>query len=239
MNPTTPKKIACFVEGQTEQIFVERLFQEIAGYKKIAIATYKFTGSKSNRVSQPLKSTTVNNAAFFVLIYDCGSDSHVVSDIKSQHNSLSNNGYEKIIGLRDLYPKPLDEKENIEKGIRGLLKPLQKTGIPISVILAIMEIEAWFLAEWHHFAKIDSRLTPEFILQEYGLDIKNSNIEARHHPAEDLKEIYQLIGKTYNKSQATSQEIIDFLDYEWLYLDLIKTVQQLKKFIEEIDSFLV
>lgn len=42
---------------QTEQILMERLFQEITGYKKIAIATYKFTGGKSNRVSQPLKSS--------------------------------------------------------------------------------------------------------------------------------------------------------------------------------------
>jgi hypothetical protein len=210
MNPKIPKKIACFVEGQTEQIFVERLFQEIAGYKKIAIATYKFQGSKSNRVSQPLKSTTVKNAAFFVLIYDCGSDSHVVSDIKSQHNSLSNNGYEKIIGLRDLYPKPLDEKGNIEKGIRGLLKPLQKTGIPISVILAIMEIEAWFLAEWHHFPKIDPRLSPEFILQECRFDLRTIDVQQRPHPAQDLEDIYQLIGRKI-KAKKLLKILSDFL----------------------------
>jgi len=51
----TPKKIACFVEGQTEQIFVERLFQEIAGYKKISIETYKFQGRKDHRIIESLK----------------------------------------------------------------------------------------------------------------------------------------------------------------------------------------
>ena len=55
----TPKKIACFVEGQTEQIFVEKLFQEIAGYKQISIETYKFQGSKGNRRIQRLKLSIV------------------------------------------------------------------------------------------------------------------------------------------------------------------------------------
>ena len=61
----TPKKIACFVEGQTEQIFVERLFQEIAGYKQISIETYKFQGGKDNRIIQSLKPSIVKDAPFF------------------------------------------------------------------------------------------------------------------------------------------------------------------------------
>lgn len=233
------KKIACFVEGQTEQMFVERLFQEIAGYKNISIETYKFQGGKSNRLSKKLHSSQVQNAPFFVLLYDCGSDSHVVSDITKQQISLTNNGYEKIIGLRDLYPKVLAQKDEIEKGIRGYLKPFQKKGIPISVNLAVMEIEAWFLAEWHHFAKIDHRLIPDFILPKCGFELRNINVEQRPHPTEDLQRIYQLIGRNYDKSEETSQEIINSLDYEFLYLELINSVKQLKIFIDEIDSFLI
>ena len=133
----TPKKIACFVEGQTEQIFVERLFQEIAGHKNISIETFKFDGSKSNR-TQPPEPSPVKDAPFFVLLYDCGTDSQVVSDIRKQHTRLTDKRYQKIIGLRDLYPHPLDKKEEIEKGIRGNLKPLQKIGIPISINIAVM-----------------------------------------------------------------------------------------------------
>jgi len=233
------KKIACFVEGQTEQIFVEKLFQEIAGYKKISIETYKFQGGKANRRIQPLKSSIVKSAPFFVLLYDCGSDSQVVSDIRKQHESLTNSGYEKILGLRDLYPLPLGKKEELEKGIKGFLKPLQKRGIPISINLAVMEIEAWFFAEWHYFYKLDNRLNPDFILQELGWDLTNIDVEQRLHPSQDLDDIYQLIGGKYDKSEKISQEIINFLDYEFLYLDLVNRVQQLKSFICEIDSFLV
>ncbi|PSB50291.1 hypothetical protein C7B67_14980 [filamentous cyanobacterium Phorm 6] len=233
------KKIACFVEGQTEQIFVEKLFQEIAGYKKISIETFKFQGGKDNRIIQSLKPSIVKDTPFFVLLYNCNCDSQVLSDIRKQHESLTNNGYEKIIGLRDLYPQPLEKKQEIEKGIRGFLKPLQKTGVPISVILAVMEIEAWFLAEWNYLAKIDNRLTPNFILQECGLDLKSIDIEQREHPSQDLDEIYRLVSSNYDKTEKASQEIITNLDYEFLYLHLVNSVKQLKKFIDEIDSFLV
>lgn len=235
----THKKIACFVEGQTEQIFVEKLFQEIAGYKKISIETFKFQGGKDNRIIQSLKPSIVKDAPFFVLLYNCDCDSQVLSDIRKQHESLTNSGYEKIIGLRDLYPQPLEKKQEIEKGIRGFLKPLQKIGVPISVILAVMEVEAWFLVEWNYLAKIDNRLTCDFILQKCGLDLRIIDIEQRVHPSQDLDEIYRLVSRNYDKSEKTSQEIINNLDYELLYLHLVNSVKQLKRFIDEIDSFLV
>ncbi|MEG4454544.1 DUF4276 family protein [Microcoleus sp. N9_A1] len=235
----TPKKIACFVEGQTELIFVEKLFQEIAGSKKISIETCKFQGGKANRIIQPHKSCTIKDAPFFVLLYDCGCDSHVVSDIGKQHESLTNKGYEKIIGLRDLYPKSLSEKGQVERGIKGWLKLVQPRGIPIYITLAVMEIEAWFLAEWHYFDKLDSRLTPDFILQELRLDLKNIDVEQRPHPSQDLKDIYRLVSRKYDKNEKASQEIINNLDYDFLYLELVNSVKQLQRFIDEIESFLV
>ena len=235
----TQKKIACFVEGQTEQIFVEKLFKEIAGYKKISIETFKFQGGKGNRRTQPLKLSIVKDAPFFVLLYNCDCDSQVLSDIKDQQISLTNSGYEKIIGLRDLYPTPLEKKQEVEKGIRGRLKLLQNKGIPISMNLAVMEVEAWFLAEWNYLAKIDNRLTCDFILQKCGLDLRIIDTEQRTHPSQDLDEIYRLVSRNYDKSEKTSQEIINNLDYEFLYLHLVNSVTQLKRFIDEIDSFLV
>jgi hypothetical protein len=236
----TQKKIACFVEGQTEQIFVERLFQKIAGYKKISIETRKWQGTKDNRRIQSRKQSIVKDAPFLVLLYNCGCDSQVVSDIRKQHESLTNSGYEKILGLRDLYPDPLERKQEKETGTTGLLRHLQKTGVPISVIFAVMEIEAGFLAEWNYFAKIDNRLTCDFILQECGLDLRNIvDIEQRAHPSQDLDKIYRLVSRKYDKSEQTSQEIINNLDYERLYVHLVNSVKELKRFIDEIDSFLV
>ncbi|MTJ14217.1 hypothetical protein FJR11_16855 [Anabaena sp. UHCC 0187] len=94
------KKLAIFVEGQTEQIFVEKLLKEIAGRNNISIEVRSINGKQGNRIttviaSDPLISTT----KFHVLVYNSGSDNNVVSDMRDMYNSLSASGYERIIGL--------------------------------------------------------------------------------------------------------------------------------------------
>ena len=233
-----PKKIAIFVEGQTEQIFVAKLLEEMAGRKNISIQIYKLQGKKFKRKPQLLEDRNIKNASFFALLYDCTSESHVLSDIKSQHQSLTDNNYTKIIGVRDLYPKLLDDKQKVENGIKGLIKPLNKTGIPIAVILAIMEVEAWFLAEYKFFSKIDKRLTSEFILQNHSLDLINIDVETIPHPSDDLDKIYQLIGLKYDKTKEQVTEIVESINYQLLFSAVVKKVKQLQKLIQEIDDFL-
>ncbi|GAB4299775.1 MAG: hypothetical protein Fur0025_39000 [Oscillatoriaceae cyanobacterium] len=187
-----------------KQIFVEKLCQEIAGHKNITIDTYKICGKKATRRIESLKFSLEPTSPFFVLLYDCNNFSMVVSDIKKQHKSLTEKGYEKIICVRDLLPVSLAKKEELEKGIKGALKSCNQSGVKISVILAVMEIEAWFLAEWHYLAKIDSRLSPEFIKQQCGIDLKN-DLEKIPHPSTELDKIYRLIGKFYDKTEATAK----------------------------------
>jgi hypothetical protein len=232
------KKLAIFVEGQTERIFITRLLQEIAGYKKVSVEVYQVRGDKANRKIQPLKSNLIEVAPFFILLYDCGCDSHVLSDIKKQHNSLTNNGYEKILGLRDLYPKPLKNRTKVENGIKGFLKTFQKNGIPISMILVIMEIEAWFLGEYSFLTKIDSCLTSNFILHNLGFDLNALDVEQIPHPSEALNKIYQLIQRSYDKSETTVEEIASLLNYEFMYLHLVDKIKQLKQLIDAINLFL-
>ncbi|NCR28492.1 MAG: DUF4276 family protein [Microcystis aeruginosa LE13-04] len=232
------KKLAIFVEGQTERIFITRLLQEIAGYKKVSVEVYQVRGDKANRKIQPLKSNLIEVAPFFILLYDCGCDSHVLSDIKKQHNSLTNNGYEKILGLRDLYPEPLKNRTQVENGIKGFLKTFQKNGIPISMILVIMEIEAWFLGEYSFLTKIDSCLTSNFILHNLGFDLNVLDVEQIPHPSEALNKIYQLIQRSYDKSETTVEEIASLLNYEFMYLHLVDKIKQLKQLIDAINLFL-
>ncbi len=232
------KKLAIFVEGQTERILITRLLQEIAGYKKVSVEVYQVRGDKANRKIQPLKSNLIEAAPFFILLYDCGCDSHVLSDIKKQHNSLTNNGYEKILGLRDLYPEPLKNRTQVENGIKGFLKTFQKNGIPISMILVIMEIEAWFLGEYSFLTKIDSCLTSKFILDNLGFALNVLDVEQIPHPSQVLDSIYQLIQRSYDKSERTVEEIASLLDYEFIYLHLVEKIKQLKQLIDAINLFL-
>lgn len=232
-----PKKLAIFVEGQTEQLFVEKLLREIVGYKNIDITIYKFEGGKSNRQIILIKQGNTDRH-YYVLLYNCGSYSQVLSDIRKQYKSLINNGYLKIIGLRDLEQTLFAEISKLERGIKDNLKPLIQGGIPVSVCLAVREVEAWFLAEWNHFVKIDASLTPEFIEQNCGFNPKLADIEQRSDPSQDLDEIYQLVDRNYGKDSQGIEEIINNLDYEFIYLDLVKTVKYLGYFVKEIDDFL-
>lgn len=62
------KKLAIFVEGKTEQIFVEKLLREIAGQLNISIEIQSQERSKFAKLimKDPITATT----KFYVLIYN-------------------------------------------------------------------------------------------------------------------------------------------------------------------------
>ena len=189
------KRLAIFVEGQTEKIFVRKLLEEIAGKNNIAIEDRDLKlGNKVSRIIELRMIDRVTDLTkYYVLIYNSGTDNRVGSDIREQYNNLVIAGYEKIIGLRDLFPDFTIDQINEAK--RGLQSVLPKGKIPAHIVLAVMEVEAWFLAEWNHFLKVDARLTTDFIKDNLGFDPAIDDMESRSHPAEDLHQIYQLIGR--------------------------------------------
>ena len=231
------KRLAIFVEGQTEKIFVRKLLEEIAGKNNIAIEDRDLSlGNKVARITVLRMSDIVTNQTrYYVLIYNSGNDSRVASDIRDQYQSLVSSGYEKIIGLRDLYPIPISDKTTLESTLK---KVLPSGEIPVCIVLAIMEVEAWFLAEWNHFLGVDARLTTDFIRDNLGFNPAIDDMESRPHPAEDLHHIYQLVGRAYRKQRNQVDTVVANLDYEFLYLKLVDRVPSLGKFIQYIDEFM-
>jgi hypothetical protein len=230
------KKLAIFVEGQTEQIFVEKLLKEIAGRNNIAIKVVSLNGKQGSRITTVIMSDPViTTTKFYVLVYNSGSDSNVVSDMRDRFNSLKQSGYERIIGLRDVYPIAISDKLKLESGLRYYLP---KDTIPIDIVLAVMEIEAWFLAEWSHFMKVNPLLTPENIQANFGFNPKIDDMEARHHPADDLHQIYRLVGRAYKKTKNQVNTIVSNLDYDFMYVELVNNVVSFREFIKLIDLFI-
>ena len=231
------KRLAIFVEGQTEKIFVIKLLEEIAGKSNIAIAVQDMQGKQNNRfttltMSNPLTAQT----KYYVLICNSSSDNSVVSDIRDQYASLVSSGYSEIIGLRDVYPIPIADKAILERSLRTVLP---SGNIASHIVLAVMEVEAWFLAEWKHFVKIDANLTTSLIQSSLGFNLEVDNMENRNHPAEDLHQAYQLVGKSYRKKENQVNRVVSNLDYEFLYLQLASIVPSLGKFISYIDDFMM
>lgn len=244
------KRIAFFVEGETELAFIEKLLREVAGRKNIVIRSVKLVGGSqsSPRITQILAipSPALEKAASYeALIYVSGADNRIVSDILERHKGLEQQNFTKIVGLRDLRGKQNDRflTHNDLPNLERAFKVAERRCLPlyVKIVVAVMEIEAWFLAETNHYECIDSRLTQAKILaniSKIGFNPYQDNLTLRLEPAEDLAEIYQLVGKNYSKKRRGRERTTNCLDYANVYLGLVQKITQLNELITEIDEFL-
>ncbi len=231
------KKIAIFVEGQTESLFVERLLVEIAGERNIRVDKKKiFGGSKvSRQIVLVREAAVVPGQNFYALIYDCGSDNQVKSRIEEEHVGLTKSGYSLVIGLRDVRPIRHSDLPKLELGLRtGIRTSL----VPVVFVLSVMEIEAWFLAETEHFIKVDPRITLAEVIRILGLDPSVDSLETRPTPAEDLHDCYQVGGKAYRKRHAHAERTVNALDYTSIYLTMPNRIPYLRSLVAHIEGFL-
>lgn len=232
------RRIAFFVEGQTEQIFINRLIKEVFGYKQINVIQKQFRGGSNIPKQEIVRNSSFSrNPKYEVLIFDCGSDNRVKSEILDNISNLRQRGYEMIIGVRDLYPIPIDDLEKLEKGLRFLPNKLRADAPYFDIVIAIHEIEAWFMAETNHFKRIDKRLTGRFIKDRLGFDPYVINAESRVHPAKDLDNIYRLVGKSYTKKYNATVRVVNKLDFNRLRHQVRYDVGSLNRLLSVIDNF--
>ena len=230
------RKLAIFVEGQTEFIFIHRLVIEIAGKNNVEFQKQVF--DSKNRCPE-IKRFSDTQAKYKIYLYDSCGEENILDSIKDNYIKLQEKNYDKIIGLRDIYRQDRDtypKRKNIKSKVEFVLK--QNNMSDIQIIFSIMEIETWFLAELNHYPKIDTRLTLKCIrdnlinlenLSDFEKDIK--------HPATTLEEIYFLVKKHWSKSEKGINKTIDNLDYENLYLNVRNQIPSLNQLITELDDF--
>lgn len=230
-------KLAIFVEGQTEQIFAEKLVTEIAGAANVHIEKRKTRGSaKRERTMTLVEARAFDpDAEYFVQIVDCGRDEEVKSDIVERYDRLVEAGFQGIIGIRDVWPHKRDVIPQLRKGFRYRLKT-----DPISpvFVLAIMETEAWFLAEHTHFAHIHPALTVDRIKTELGFDPSTDDMQLRDYPSNDLDRIYFIETLVYDKSKTNVQRTVNALDFDSVRTEIVTKFADLQTLVDSIERFL-
>lgn len=210
------RRIAIFVEGQTEQLFVEKLLTLFARNNDLTIESQKWFGGRrfpriilSIRTSPPKR-----EERYFALIFDCGTDGRVTSDVLDQYQSLVAKGYEAIVALRDV--RPQFQAADVPKLKSAFSQSVPKHPITPLLVLAVMEIEAWFIADYSHFARIEASLTPQHVGQSLNIDFESHAIEGIAAPADLLEAVYALGGATYDKSAKDVDRTIEALDFDFL-----------------------
>ena len=231
-------KLVIFVEGQTEQLFVERLILEIAGARRVVVEKRQAFGGKrlQRRIRLVEAKAPVSDERWFALIVDCSADSRVKSDIVEQYASLAAKGYSGIIGIRDVYPAVL--RADIQKLRDGLRYRVKTNPIEVLLVLAVMEIEAWFLSEHSHFGRLDAGLTLDIIRNNLHFDPSVYDMQLRDNPADDLDTIYRLVGKAYSKRRDRVARTVEALDFATIYLDVATRFPDLQALVDRVDQFL-
>jgi hypothetical protein len=232
------KKIAFFVEGQTEQIFVSALLKQIFGEHKIKINEHRMRELYHNISIENF--ITDEPKEYFIVIYDCGTDGKVKSDILDNYPKLQKSGFNHIIGLQDFF-NPKHRKIGItpQQLKKGLNRDLDQA-IPTEIFLAVQEIEAWIIAEEKHYEAI----LPGFLIDKIndiaGIDIQTGNSEEIPHPAVVLDKVYKAGGRTsgYSKHEYAVRDIINNLDFPNLYINVRARNNSLNDFLTCLDGFM-
>lgn len=109
-------KVAIYVEGITEAGFVYQLIGE--KYKwdwtKVRLECLNLDPSDA---ADDLRDIGIENAPNYFLIYDSCTDTSVASDIRERFQSHKDQGFDKVVGLRDVYFHPYSKLEEIFKSM--------------------------------------------------------------------------------------------------------------------------
>lgn len=237
------RKIAFFVEGQTEADFVKRYLKEITSKKGLITVKEGHGGKKGPRVFTQTYQEGDAGKDYQIDIYVSTADNRVNSDIRDNLTTLGRSGFEMIVGLRDLRGQKNDQSEytladlpTVERVSNTIFA---RSIPPVKPFIAVMEIETWFMAETNHYQAIDSSLTVDIIKDNeanIGINPYIDDLTQVKQPAETLDKIYQLAGKHYGKSAAARQKTIDALDYANMYINVPARLAKFDEFSRIVDS---
>lgn len=227
------RKVALFVEGLAEQVFVRDFLIKWYDWdiNKVGLACYKLHAG--NEYEAPYQHGTVDSENYFQ-IFNVGNDSSVLSVMLDRADRLHNAGYSLVVGLRDMFSKVYHQKtfqknneriidpELNERFIQSAKEEIEASSKPLKLQMhyAIMEVEAWLLG------------MPKFM--EHLQDINDPETDI-YHPAEKLKELMEAMGSGYDKHSKDIEGIIGNLDKkDYLALYESGRCQSFRKFVDAL-----
>ena len=238
------RKVAVFTEGQTEQIFIRHLVGMRFGWDKISIRCVKL-----GRNQHTLAGLNYDNPHADVLfqIIDVGNDEFVLSAIKEREERLLKSGFNKILGLRDMYSENYRKRADrkivpavIKQFIEVAKSTIQKMSSPDKIFFhfAIMEVEAWFLAMWKVFERLYTMLTVNYIAEKLHFRLDKVDPQLLFvNPSREVEQIFELVGRKYGKTRGDIEAICSKIEQSDIQAILASSrCQSFKGFYTDIIS---
>ena len=154
------RKVAVYVEGMTELVFVYHCIQAYYQSDWTAFHLDYVSVSPSDRIALMNRygDETAENQ---FLLYNCGSDDSVIPTMKDRFQAHLRQGYERIIGLQDVFGARYfdvykaghqqiewDKVNAMIHDLEATVSQLDASGT-MQIRFSIMEIESWILAIPH------------------------------------------------------------------------------------------
>ncbi|MFH0846987.1 MAG: hypothetical protein V1894_02870 [Chloroflexota bacterium] len=239
------KKIAIFTEGQTELIFVRTLLKMLKAYSKLSFECFKLNAG--SLAKKPYSFSCPDPQLHFMII-DVHNDETVLTAIRDREKGLIEKGFYEIVGLRDLYSEAYEKRSRgvISEPVSNELIKSHKTVIKqmnypnkIKLYYSIMEIEAWFLAMYNLFQKINSKLTVAFINQHLKVDLQSIDPQKFFfRPSKEIVRIYSLCGFDYDKSEHCIESLCSKIDRsDFLSATTNGRCSSLSSFYRQIENY--
>lgn len=220
-------KIAVYVEGQAELIFVRELLLKWFQYDsaRIGLKCYNLHGEEPPGHETDYSFGNPDSENYYIII-NVGNDASVLSKALDNAQRHKNTGFTRIVALRDMYcdnyhrfaydagkPRTIISELN-NRFINGARESIDRKSHScfVYICFAIMEIEAWLLGMGWFLERIDSRLSQNFLKDTIGYDLDKDVETTEYHPACMLDNIYKTIGLRYDKHSSDVNSIMGNLD---------------------------
>lgn len=228
------KKLAFYVEGMTECLFVEQLVRQFIPRDALQIRIHAKDGAGPKYTIQK---DGMDHAAYKVFIRNCEGDATVVSQLREDFENLADQGFNLVVGVRDLYREPLSRAGNARQSHDAAVSNCVTLRCRARIVLCVHETEAFFIGDPSHFGALSSLLTSEVIEEELGPEWRSCDLESIDSPASRLKRLYNRGGFKYDKSYGAVTAVTGRLCYTTLYCEARRRAVALNQLFEVLEEF--
>ena len=202
-------KYAVYVEGKAEMLFVADVLSKYSNYDPQVIGFKCINLNSDDYKYLPYPAQGDETSETYYQIVNVNNDYRVISKLRRDIPNLVMQGYELIIGLRDVFGADYDAiNSHPQKIDRDLIAEMLKTqseqirfeGVDARLHFAIMEYEAWMMALLDNFI-MSKGGNPEEAFAAAGVDYNSDFEKTVFHPYNKVQRIYQAVNATYGKHE--------------------------------------